>query len=243
MYIPKSLDTLARAILRGKYRPNLRRVFLERDDRGEPYAYATDGKQMMIATWLEPFEECLDSEWQKVVEGEDAQEPGFAGSVTPEDFLIHTEAIPSDEDMEHGKALRGYEWGRVQEEIIDGSVCLTASDGRSVITVQSPQLDVDPPNWRKVLPKYKRANIKSGDSAVTILVDPALLVSLLRQVQEFVGAHAGKPVALTVPMTGKAPLVIEQTGDDRAAVGVLMPMIGDLESENALERMHAEDEG
>lgn len=73
-----------------------------------------------------------------------------------------------------------------------------------------------------------------------MLLDPALLVSVLHQVQKLSGVKKDKAVALTVPLTGKAPIIVEQAGEGRATVGALMPIIGDLSKKSVLELMRKE---
>lgn len=226
MYIPRNLDTLEKSTYKDKGRDNLTRIYIERNDKGRPFAYASDARQLVVTTWTEPEEQWLEA---TPVNNEPVE--GFAASVTPEELKSCVDEVP----RKHTVSI--YEWGVLEED----GVVLKSSDGETVNIVKSEQPDKhNPPNWRKALPQYKRTQRKTGKLAVTVLVNPALLVSVLHQVQKLSGVDKNKAVALTVPLTGKAPIIVEQAGEGRSTVGALMPIIGDLSKKSVLEFMHKE---
>lgn len=181
-------------------------VLLERDENGKAKAVATDGRRLLVISWVEDDR----TEYPEGVA--DSQYKRDFRAIVPKKQWTDAEKLPP---RNCPKPILSNVLA--DEPNANGSITLGATDLETARTIKAKCLEGNYPKYRDVIPEYKYWQ------STRISVNRQLLESILHAMRG-VTTEENTAVVLDVPFDPSKPLVLTAENDRYDAKGVLMPL-------------------
>lgn len=210
MLIPKSVFNVAAVASKyagGRYGTD--KVRLERDERGKPWAVATDGRRLLSVTWIEVPAE---ADWTEKADPKNVI--GFNALAGAEVFAKIGKTVPD------GKTVRAaYKCAHLTETNEGGEFATVDKHGNTNTTSVGHDKSLFP-DWRKVVPRF------ADKGTVSFYINPELLADLLTAMARTTAAEdSGHAVKVTVSDNPNAPILLEGFNNaGTLTTGVIMPV-------------------
>ena len=212
MLIPKDICNVAKVAAKDETRYAIHGVNLERDADGKPWAVATDGKQLIAATWSEDPGEDFPGNL-----GDPSHVEGFKTLVPAKDFRDAAK-LAAKGRLLRARPILGNVLLDERATGADGTAPMAGTDLESVRTAAPAKVDGTFPDWQAVIPEYD-----AGES-VSVVINPTLLAGLL-DVLAKVDPGREPAVRLTIPNESGRPIRLDTVGTGTVdAKAVLMPI-------------------